>query len=403
MQSFTSKGVFFQVRLIRLGRRQGLIRSRLHGAREANGEVLYFADGHTECNHGWLEPLLTRIVENRKVVAVPDIDPINWQSMSYLWVANKYHGAINWDMVYFYKRVPREVLQSRKSTTDPIPNPVMVGCAHAIDRNYFFESGAYDEHMEIWGGENIEHSFRIWMCGGRVEVIPCSKVGHLFKPRLPYSFGSGPSGKVIQRNLIRVAEAWMDEYKDIYYATQKELSPIHLPSLNERKRLRTKLKCKNFAWYLKNVVPEMPVPSSDTQYFGKITRKNDDSRCIMWNGNVSALEVVSCEPQPWRDVTFQLTTRGQLINNGLCLVPTGVKVDKTNGILLSRNCSEIYLWKYDEQTSHLISFEKCLQLQSTSAAPYLGDCYRNTEMNQWNFELKFDFTQEHNVTKMSIE
>ena len=213
------------MKLIRLTRRQGLIRARLRGAKEATGEVLYFGDGHTEYNYVWLEPLLSRIAENRKVLAVPNMDPIDWQTLEYHNVAGKYVGAFDWYLVYFYKNIRQEILDSQKHRTDPIPNPIMVGCAHAINRDYFFETGAYDETMEIWGGENIEHSFRLWMCGGRVEVIPCSKVGHIFKPHLPYSFGI--HGKyAIQRNLVKVAEVWMDDYKKYYYATQKSLPPM---------------------------------------------------------------------------------------------------------------------------------------------------------------------------------
>ena len=37
----------------------------------------------------------------------------------------------------------------------------MAGGLLALDRKYFWEIGAYDLGMEIWGGENLEMSFRV--------------------------------------------------------------------------------------------------------------------------------------------------------------------------------------------------------------------------------------------------
>ena len=371
----------------------------MRGAREAKGEVLYFADGHTECNIRWLEPLLSRIAEDRRILAVPNIDPIQWDTLDYYKVAGDYLGAFDWYLIYFYKAIPKQIEDKRIRKTDPIPNPIMVGCAHAINRDYFFESGAYDESMEIWGGENIEHSFRLWMCGGRIEMIPCSKVGHIFKPLLPYSLGIHGSNTV-SRNLVQVAEVWMDDYKDIFYATQDSLPPIDIKSTLKRKKLRHDMKCKSFDWYMKNIIPDMPIPSTDTVYFGRITKEKDGGKCLTVRNN--EFQIVRCECVSWKNLTFAISQTGKFKFDEFCI---GIqRNENTQKLHLAQGCEGSSKWTYDKHFKQirLLSDDLCLE-EDASNKIVVDKCDSKKQRQRWDFEITFDFTRKHDAMKTAVE
>ncbi|KAK3581788.1 hypothetical protein CHS0354_027256 [Potamilus streckersoni] len=103
------------------------------------------------------------------------LDDIQRDSFQYIFNKNdmpKY--GFDWSLMFFETSFRKDEIGDHQE--DIRPGTVMVGAAYAIDSSYFREIGAYDERMKVWGGENLELS---WRRLGRDLVLGKHSIMHM--------------------------------------------------------------------------------------------------------------------------------------------------------------------------------------------------------------------------------
>ncbi|CAN9506202.1 unnamed protein product [Ophioblennius macclurei] len=352
-----------KVKVVRNQQREGLIRGRMIGASHATGEVLVFLDSHCEVNQAWLQPLLAPIQKDRRTVVCPVIDIISADTLAYS-PSPIVRGGFNWGLHFKWDPVPPSELNGPEGATGPIRSPTMAGGLFAINRKFFNELGRYDSGMDIWGGENLEISFRIWMCGGQLLIIPCSRVGHIFRKRRPY--GSPGGQDTMAHNSLRLAHVWMDEYKEQYLSLRPELRERSFGDISERVALRQRLGCRSFRWYLNTVYPEMQTVA---------------------NGNKQPQQPLFVNKGLRRPKVLQ---RGRIRNlaTGRCLSAQG-RASQKGGVVVLRPCDPRdpeQEWSYDEDGQLLLAALLCLDVSEvrTFDPPRLMKCHGSGGSQQWS-------------------
>ncbi|CAO2638022.1 Polypeptide N-acetylgalactosaminyltransferase 15 [Lemmus lemmus] len=268
------------VKLLRSNKRLGTIGARMLGATMALGDVLVFMDAHCECHPGWLEPLLSRIADDRSRVVSPVIDVIDWKTFQYSAAKQLQRGVLDWRLEFRWEPLGEQEQKALPSPISPIRSPVVSGEVVAMDRHYFQNSGAYDPLMSPEGGENLEMSFKTWLCGGSVEILPCSRVGHIYQSK---DVSSRTDPEVILRNKVRIAETWLGSFKETFYRHIPEalsLSKVAKPDCTERRKLQRRLGCRTFHWFLANVYPELYPSEHRPRFSGKASSTALDSASV---------------------------------------------------------------------------------------------------------------------------
>uniref|UniRef100_A0A8D1F6Z2 Glycosyltransferase 2-like domain-containing protein n=1 Tax=Sus scrofa TaxID=9823 RepID=A0A8D1F6Z2_PIG len=141
LDQYVSKRYPGLVKIVRNGRREGLIRARLQGWKAATAPVVGFFDAHVEFSTGWGKSGLTSHREDVQELVVPQ----------------RYWGPTQAVLSALKSRVRGQLTRCLL----PARTPAMIGCSFVVDREYFGDIGLLDPGMEVYGGENIELGMRV--------------------------------------------------------------------------------------------------------------------------------------------------------------------------------------------------------------------------------------------------
>jgi len=348
------------VRVVRNSRREGLIRARSIGAQNAREEVLVFLDAHCEPEPNWLPPLLAPIARNDRISTVPMIDGIDGNKYTFTSQGggDRYGRATGaWDWSFLWKRIelPKKEGLKLSSTVEPFPSPAMAGGLFAISREYFKDILYYDPGLEVWGGENFELSYKLWMCGGGMLFTPCSRVGHIY--RLEGWDGNPPPEYVpsnpSMRNYRRVIETWWDEYKEYFYVSRPESRTLDYGDLSVQHKFRKDHCPHSFKWFMDEiaygVVEEYPLPPLN-KFWGEI-QGDQGNQCLDSMGHTQggSVETYYCHRQGGNQL-FRLNDANQLMQYDQCLY------EQSSGEVHLRHCGagEYGYWTYEPGSKQLI-------------------------------------------------
>lgn len=225
--------------------------------------------------------------------------------------------------------------------------------------------------------------------------VPCSRVAHAFRSKNYFKrFGDDGQDFVI-RNFKRIAEVWLDEFKDVVYERNKvKYSEADVGDLIKAKAIKRGLHCKPFRYFLEFIAKDMleRYPLVDPGCFaqGAVQSRAKPGYCleVPKSGNDRRIVLAECEknlikPLPkqffkltWhrsiQHFTFDFCLRGSSLSMGECRFTGGDQ-----------------FWKFDIATSQILQNNSmCLTFDAASTSLSMKTCDSEDSNQRWNWGEK---------------
>lgn len=225
----------------------GLIGAKKTGGDAATGDIVVFFDCHVAPQANWYKEFLSLISENYRRMVVPQITALDvdtWKQIGGGGLAKCY---LTWDADFKWV------------DSDDNYIPVISGGLLGMSRRWWHETGGYDKEMLGWGGENLDQSLRVWLCGGEIVMATGSQVAHMWRDGSAKTSARYKMVGDTQRNRARAVYAWYGEFADklLHYPNFANRQPTAdgqpwYGSLDNFEEVKQGLQgCRSFAWFLR--------------------------------------------------------------------------------------------------------------------------------------------------------
>lgn len=247
-----------KLKLVRNERSLGLMMARQKGIDATISQYFIVLDGHIEVTPGWLEPIIYRLVQQPNALLTSHIGVIDRETFHFS--IGRHDQVFIWfdQLTLGEQWVPytEDFIKTRNGSVEPIDYVLIPGMMVAMRKAFFLQLGGFDPGMEVWGTEHMELSVKVWLCGGRVEMVPCSRLGHLYRPA-PWQ-RINHNSQYLSKNMLRFILVWMDgDLQSLALEVQHKgniSQVVDAGDVQDRHQLRIDNKCKPYQYYIDQII-----------------------------------------------------------------------------------------------------------------------------------------------------